>query len=63
MKMSTRMKKLKDRLFNVEFQQPKTWHFKDTHIFDTWPEIKDEPMVVRKGYAQKYIGEPGLFTR
>ncbi len=57
MSMSKRMENLKKRLFEVEFHDPGTWHFKDTNILDTWPEITSEPMVVRKGYAQKYMGE------
>lgn len=57
MTMSKRMEKLKDRLFNVEFHNPGTWHFVDTNILKEWPEIINEPMVVRKGYAQKYMGE------
>ncbi|MDD4583421.1 MAG: pyruvate formate lyase family protein, partial [Eubacteriales bacterium] len=57
MAMSNRMEKLKKRLFEVEFHDPGTWHFKNTNILDEWPEIIDEPIVVRKGYAQKYMGE------
>lgn len=57
MTMSKRMEKIKKRLFEVEFHDPGTWHFTDVNILDEWPEIIDEPMVVRKGYAQKYMGE------
>lgn len=55
--MSARQEKLKTRLFEVEFHDPGQWHFQGVNILDEWPQIRDEPMVVRKGYAQKYIGE------
>lgn len=55
--MSARQEKLKTRLFEVEFHDPGVWHFQGVSILDAWPHITDEPMVVRKGYAQKYIGE------
>ncbi|MCD8352008.1 MAG: pyruvate formate lyase family protein, partial [Planctomycetaceae bacterium] len=55
--MSTRQEKLKTRLFEIEFHHPGVWHFQGVSILDHWPHITDEPMVVRKGYAQKYIGE------
>lgn len=57
MTMSKRMEKIKKRLFEIEFHDPGTWHFQTSNILDEWPEIIDEPMVVRKGYAQKYMGE------
>jgi formate C-acetyltransferase len=57
MELSARMEKLKTRLFEVEYHDPGVWHFKNVNILDQWPEIRDEPMVVRKGHAQKYIGE------
>ena len=57
MPMTKRMEQLKKRLFEIEFHTPKTWFFKDTNILNEWPEIMSEPMVVRKAYAQKYIGE------
>ena len=55
--LSKKMEKLKTRLFEVEYKDPGVWHFKGVNILDAWPHIKGEPMVVRKGYAQKYIGE------
>ena len=57
MTISNRMEKLKKRLFDIEFHDPGTWHFQNTNILDEWPEIISEPVVVRKGYAQKYMGE------
>ncbi len=57
MQLSNRMKALKKRLFDIEYHNPGVWHFQNTNILDAWPEIKSEPIVVRKGYAQKYIGE------
>lgn len=56
MNLSPRMKALKQRLFEVEYRDPGVWHFQNESIFDRWPETRDEPLVVRKGYAQKYIG-------
>jgi formate C-acetyltransferase len=55
--LSERMEKLKTRLFESEYHNPGVWHFQDVNILDEWPEISHEPIVVRKGYAQKYIGE------
>src|SRR5665648_171273 len=57
MTMSKRMEKLKKRLFDVEYHDPGVWHFTDTNILDEWSEIISEPMVVRKSYAQKYMGD------
>ena len=57
MAMTKRMEALAKRLFEVEYRTPKTWHFVGVNILDTMPEIKSEPIVVRKGYAQKYMGQ------
>ncbi len=57
MSASVKIEKLRQRLFDVEYRNPGVWQFQDTNILDLWPEIRDEPMVVRKGYAQKYLGE------
>jgi formate C-acetyltransferase len=57
MALSARMEKLKTRLFEVEYHDPGVWHFQNVNILDEWPEIGEEPIVVRKGYAQKYMGE------
>lgn len=57
MEMTKRMKALQKRLFEVEYHDPGVWHFQGVNILDEWPEITGEPVVVRKGYAQKYIGE------
>lgn len=56
MKRSARMEALQKRLFEIEYQDPGVWHFQGESIFDRWPETRDEPLVVRKAYAQKYIG-------
>ncbi len=55
--MTALQEKLKTRLFEVEYHDPGEWHFQNTNILDVWPHIADEPIVVRKGYAQKYIGD------
>lgn len=57
MALSKRMQALKDRLFHVEHHDPGVWQFKDTNLIELTPEIAGEPMVVRKAYAQKYMGE------
>ncbi len=57
MALSKRMQALKDRLFNVEHHDPGVWQFKDTNLIELMPEIVCEPLVVRKAYAQKYMGE------
>jgi len=57
MKLTKRMKKLKDRLFEVEYNDPGTWHFKEVNILEEHPELTEEPLVVRKAYAQYYIGK------
>lgn len=57
MAMTKRMESLKKRLFEVEFHDPGVWHFQDTNILDVWPEISSKPVVIRKAYAQKYMGE------
>jgi formate C-acetyltransferase len=48
MEMTPRLKKLKERLFSIEYNNPGTWHFKEVNILDDRPEIVSEPLVVRK---------------
>jgi len=55
MQLTNRLKKLKDRLFNVEFHDPGIWHFKDVNILDNDEELKKEPLIIRKAKAQEYI--------
>ena len=57
MALSKKMKLLKDRLFDIEFHDPGVWHFTDTNILKEMPWLISEPLVVRKAYAQKYMGE------
>ena len=57
MDMTKRMESLRERLFEIEYRELKTWYFEDSNILEEWPEIKDEPLVVRKAYAQKYVCE------
>ena len=57
MNVSPRMQRLKQRLFDIEYHDLGVWQFQGVNILDEWPHIRDEPMVVRKGYAQKYMGE------
>ncbi len=53
--LSERLQSIKNRLFDVEFHDPGKWYFKDTNIVND--ENKNEPLVVRKGMATRYMGE------
>ena len=53
--LSERLKKIKARVFDVEFHDPNTWHFADVNILND--ENKEEPLVVRKGLSSKFLGE------
>ena len=57
MEMTPRLKKLRDRLFNLEYNDPGIWHFQGINILDDRPELANESLVVRKAYAQVYICE------
>jgi formate C-acetyltransferase len=54
MELTHRLKKLQDRLFNVEYHDPGVWHFQNANILadDT---IRNEPLVVRKAKAIEHI--------
>lgn len=54
MKLTLRLANLKERLFNEEFKDKGTWHFKNVSIL-TDEETKREPLVVRKARAIEYI--------
>ncbi len=54
MELTARLKKLQDRLFNVEYHDPGVWHFQNTNIL-TNDDIRREPMVVRKAKAIEHI--------
>lgn len=56
MELTPRLKKLKKRLFDVEFHQTKTWYFVNDTIL-TSEEIKAEPLVVRKGLMFQYVAK------
>lgn len=53
--LSPRLKRIKRRMFEEEFVDPGTWYFKDVNIVTD--ENRNEPLVVRKGMASRYIGE------
>lgn len=53
--MTDRLTKIKQRLFDKEFHDPGVWYFKDESILDD--TNRDEPLVVRKGMATRYMGE------
>ena len=55
MPLTPRLKRIKARLFEVEFHDPGTWHFKDVNILDGNERLAQEPMVVRKALAHAYI--------
>lgn len=52
--LTARLNKLKDRLFNVDFNQVKPWYFENETILTT-EEIKKEPLVIRKALVYQYI--------
>ena len=54
MELTPRLKKLQDRLFNVEYHDPGVWHFQNTNIL-TDDGIRREPLVVRKAKAIEHI--------
>lgn len=53
--LSERLKKIKARVFDIEFHDPNIWYFSDINILND--ENKDEPLVVRKGLSSKFLGE------
>lgn len=53
--MTERLTKIKRRLFDKEFHDPGVWYFKGESILDD--TNRDEPLVVRKGMATRYMGE------
>jgi len=55
MELTYRLKKIKKRLFEVEFNDPGVWYFKDVNILDNDEKLKQEPLVIRKAKAQEYI--------
>ncbi len=57
MELTERLKKLQDRLFNVEYKDPGIWHFQGVNILDLEGNdfMKNDPVVVRKAYAHQHI--------
>ena len=53
--ITPRLEKIKTRLFVKEYHDPGIWYFKDVNILDD--TNRDEPLVVRKGLASRYMGE------
>lgn len=53
--LTKRLDKIRERIFNVEFQEPGNWYFTNTSILTE--ENKNEPLVVRKGLSLQYIGQ------
>ncbi|MGA2479496.1 MAG: pyruvate formate lyase family protein, partial [Spirochaetia bacterium] len=53
MKLTPRLRKLQDRLFNVEYHDPGVWHFTKTNILTD--ELRGEPLVVRKAKATEHM--------
>ncbi|MBP2033970.1 formate C-acetyltransferase [Clostridium algifaecis] len=53
--LTKRLQKIKNRIFAKEFKDPGVWYFKDASIL-TEDNI-DEPIIVRKAMATRYIGE------
>ena len=57
MELTARLEKLKNRLYNKEYQDPGVWYFQDANILNERPELKQESLVVRKAHAQTYVCE------
>lgn len=56
MKLTRRLQKIKERLFNEDFKDKGTWYLKGDTIL-TNSEIREEPLIVRKAKAIEYIAE------
>jgi len=57
MKLTKRMERLRQRLFDIEFNDAGTYYFEDTDLLEIYPELKGEPLVIRKAYAQLYVAQ------
>lgn len=57
LQLTEKLKKLEDRLFNVEYYDPGKWYFADTNILEIEGNefMRTEPMVVRRAYAHQHI--------
>lgn len=57
LELTKRLKKLQNRLFAQEYEDPGIWHFQGVNILDLQGNefLKDEPIVVRKAYAHQHI--------
>ena len=53
--MTSRLEKIKTRLFEKEYHDPGVWYFKDESILVD--SNRHQPLVVRKGMATCYMGE------
>jgi len=53
--LSERLKRIKNRVFDIEFHDPNTWYFADVNILND--KNRSEPLVVRKGLSFKFLGE------
>lgn len=57
--ISNRLKKLNERLYNVDYQTARPWYFEDINILNIpgneW--LRKKPIVIRKAYAIKYVAE------
>ena len=52
--MNGRMQRIKDRLFNVEYQQAQTW-WGDNETILTSDEVRAKPLIVRKALAIRHV--------
>ncbi|UZW13627.1 pyruvate-formate lyase [Clostridium pasteurianum] len=53
--LTKRLEKIKERIFTKEFKDPGTWYFDGVNVLTD--ENINEPIVVRKGIATRYMGE------
>ena len=54
MELTPRLRKLQERLFNLEYHDPGVWHFQHTNILADG-SLGSEPLVVRKAKAIEHI--------
>ncbi|MCB6992138.1 pyruvate-formate lyase [bacterium 210820-DFI.6.37] len=55
MDLTDRLKRMKQRLFEIDYYQKKEWHFKGVSIVTD--QNRNEPLIVRKALAVEYIAK------
>lgn len=57
LKLSPRLERLKNRLYQEDYWQENPWYFADVNILeqDGYKELAGEPIPIRKAYAIQYV--------